>query len=273
MAFKFSLKIKGEGSSNGHYYVGKDGVAFKNLLIGGIEERVLNLEGKMLAAKGLEASERILKLHAIFFQRIISRTPRDESYHWIDAKGNLKHHKDDKDYIQDYWTITYNNMRITAKYLKDSCGCTFDKFNDKEEIEVIYKEFKKFLGKKSSSYWSGGKTIRALTVFNDYPKDKQHELRYHLLEFGGYMGDGIIKHNNRPHGVVGGHSIQAPAGMTALTEAEFKNGSFNVATNKLTSHLGNVQKVKSYSRLKTLLKGKVKFTQDDLAKIMEEYGV
>ena len=277
MAVQFSVRIKAEGKSNGRPYIGKDGKAVANLIIGAIEEQTLDITGKMIAMKGLEASERVLKLNAIFFQRVVSRTPRDETYHYRDKKGHLRTHKDDGDYIQDYWTAAYGTSSpISAKYLRDNCGCTFENFNDPSEIETIYKEFRRFLGKSTSAFFKngkGGRTFRGVRIYNDYPKDKQHELRYHLLEYGGYVGDGIIKEKERPHGVVGGRSIQAPAGMLALTKAEFEGQKFNIPTEDLFKYLKRVKKMKSYSTLKRLLKGHVRFTQDDLAKIMEVYGV
>lgn len=280
MGATFKIRVRTEGTSNRKAYVGKDGKKIRSIMIGALETRVLDLTGKMIVRSGLEASERTLWLNAIFFQRLVSRTPRDESYSYRDKEGHIHYHKDDKDYIQDYWTAKYWNYEgITAKYLRENCGCTFETINNKNEIKIIYQEFRnRFFGKEGSTgrknKESGKTTLKGVRIFCDYPKDKQHELRYHLLEYGGYVGDGIIKEGDKNyHGVIGGRSVQAPGGMTALTEAEFAAGNFSVSNADLIKYLGKITKVKSYESLKKLLKGKVKLSKADVAKIMELYGV
>ena len=279
----FSIKVKSEGTSNPKPYVGKDGKVFANLLIGAIETKVLDVTGRMIAQSGLEASERTLWLAAIFFQRIIARTPRDENYSYRDSKGNIHYHKDDKDYIQDYWTARYWNYQgITAKYLRENCGCTFETFNDTSEIEIIYKEFRnRFFGAEGSkgrkNKESGKTTLKSVRIYCDYPKDKYHELRYHLLEFGGYTGDGIIKKGDeRYHGVAGGRSIQAPSGMTAMTNAEFESGQFQVpigitSNADLLKNIGPKQNMTQ--ELKKILGRRKRLRADDVSRIMELYGV
>lgn len=279
----FKLTIKSEGTSHQHPYVGKNGKEFTDLMIGKVERTVMDITGKMVASAGLAASERVLWLGAIYFQRLISRTPRDEDYSYLDERGNIHYHKDDEDYIQDYWTARYWNYQgITAQYLRDSCGCTFETFNNQEEIEVIYKEFRaRFFGAEGSrgraNKESGKTTLKSLRFYCDYPKDKVHELRYHLLEYGGYKGDGIIKNGaERYHGVVNGHSVQAPKGMTALTNAEFMSGQFaapgkRYSNRNLLKYIGPTQNMSD--ELYQIFKGRTKLTNSDVEKIMSLYGV
>ena len=276
---KFKLTVKSEGVNQRTPYIGKDGKVFTNLMIGAIENNVLDLTGKMIAAKGLEASQRVLKLSAIYFQRVVSRTPRDETYTYYDKDGVKRTHKDDGDYIQDYWTARYwRYAPITAKYLRESCGCTFETFDNPKEIEIIYREFEKvFFGAEGSrgraNKESGKTTLKGIRINCEYPDDKQHRLRYHLLEYGGYTGDGIIKDGERYHGVIGGRSVQAPSGMKALTDAEFNSSQFKSSNENLTKYLKKLKKVKDVKSVQRLLKGKIKFSDSDIAKIMELYGV
>lgn len=282
MGATFKLRVRTEGTSNPKAYVGKDGNQISNLMIGSLETRALDFTGQMITQVGLEASERTLWFAAIYFQRLIARTPRDENYSYRDNKGNIHYHKDDEDYIQDYWTAKYWNYEgITAKYLRDNCGCKFDVVNNQKEIKTIYNEFRnRFFGAEGSkgraNKEAGKTTIKSIRIFCDYPKDKEHELRYHLLEYGGYIGDGIIKSGERYHGVVNGHSIQAPNGMTAMTDAEFKSGQFKapgkrVKTKNLLKHIG--RSLSMTKEIKKILKGKTKLSESDITKIMGLYGV
>jgi len=273
MGATFKIKIRQPGSSEVDTYIGNDGEVVSRLIEGAMENTVVDLTGKMVVLKGLEASERALYLNAIFFQRVVSRTPVDEDYITeINERGKPVMHKADNDFIRDYWTASYNRKSITAKYLMDSCGCTFEKFNDKDEVEKIYQEFRKFLGKSTSAFFKGTRTLRGVHIENTHPDKK----RYARLEYGEYEKDGSIKRASRPHGVKGGYSIQAPAGMYRVTEAEMMSGSFNVPTDKLMSYQSRVTKIKSKEQLKELnkyLKGKRKLTVSDIGKIARMYGV
>lgn len=290
MGATFKIRVRTEGTSNQKAYEGKDGKKFTNLMIGALENTALDLTGRMIAKSGLEASERTLWFNAIYFQRIISRTPRDEDYSYIDKNGKWqRHHGEDgsknyvNDHMQDFWTAKYWNYEgITAKYLRESCGCTFEKFNDPKEIKIIYKEFRdRFFGAQGSqgrkNKESGKTTLKSVRIFCDYPKDKQHELRYHLLEYGGYIGDGIIKSGDKYyHGVANGHSVQAPAGMTAKTNAEYEAGQFKVPGSEVSNKdlLKNIgPKREMPKELKEILKTKKQLSDSDVKKVMEFYGV
>ena len=279
----FKLTIKTEGTSRQRPYVGKDGEEFTNLMIGAIESQVINMTGKMIAKAGLEASERVLWLSAIYFQRLISRTPRDERYSYYNNENELITHKPDKDYMQDYWTARYWNYEgITAKYLREFCGCNFETFNDPREIEIIYREFRdRFFGAPGSrgraNKESGKTTLKSVRFYCDYPKDSQHELRFHLLEHGGYEGDGILKRGSkRYHGVVGDHSVQAPYGMVSMTNAEFVTGQFQIPSGRVKNK--NILKYIGLPQNVTKELDKVTFGRTVLAsslidEIMRVYGV
>ena len=288
----FQFTIRSQGSARVHPYKGKDGTVFENLLIGGIKSSVVNISGMMIAQAGLEASERVLWLGATYFQRLISRTPRDEDYKYYtrnDSSSRIKdfivhYHKADDDYMQDYWTARYWNYEgITAKYLRDSCGCNFENFNDPREIEIIYNEFRdRFFGTPGSrgraEKESGKKTLKEIRFWCDYPADDEHEIRFKLLEDGGYVGDGVIKRGpDRYHGVVNEHSIQAPAGMKAITYAEFMSGQFKAPNKRVhnKNYLKYIGPSVSYSKEleKIIGFGDKYISNSDIAKIMSLYGV
>ncbi len=283
MGVTFSIKVESQSNSKQKAYKGKDGKAANNVLIGALTTKVSDITGRMIVKKGIAASKRTLWLAAIYFQRLVSRTPRDEPYKYVDDKGYKKSHVADDDFIQDYWTAKYWNYKgITAKYLRKTCGCTFNTFNDQNEIKIIYKEFEnRFFGAEGSrgrkSKLLGKTTLKGIRIYCDYPKDKEYEVRFSLLEFGGYIGDGIIKNgDDKYHGVVGGKSIQAPKGMVALTEAEYNSGQFTVpgkeiANTKLIKNIGQKQNITD--ELKKIIGSRRKLTADDIEKIMELYGV
>jgi hypothetical protein len=289
MGATFKIRVRSEGTSNQKAYEGKDGKKFTNLMIGALENTTLDLTGRMVAKTGLEASERTLWFNAIYFQRIVARTPRDEDYTYIGKDGKTYYHKGEagspkyvNDHMQDFWTAKYWNYEpITAKYLRENCGCTFEKLNDPKEIKIIYKEFRnRFFGavgsKGRANKESGKTTLKSVRIFCDYPKDKQHELRYHYLEYGGYISDGVIKAGDKYfHGVVNKHSVQAPKGMTAITKAEYEAGQFQVPGSDIANKdlLKNIGPKRNMPKaLKDILK-KEKLSDSDVRKVMEFYGV
>lgn len=288
MPVSFVVKVKHQGRPTINSYIKESAGNKKSytkqkvvteIITGAIEEDILDLTGKMIVTKGIEASLRYLKLMAIFFQRVVSRTPFDEDYVKGFSSRNDKpivHYADD-DYIRDYWTISYGkNKPITAKYLIDNCGCTFVKFNDQNEIDIIYKELQRFLGKQGSLLRTGGRTIHGVHLENTHPDKK----RYAMLEYGMYSkNDSRIKKdsdNLRPHGLRGAYSIQAPAGMYRITEAEMKQGNFNVSTERLGKNQVRLQRIKTKAQLRELnkyLSEKKKLTVSDIGEIARLYGL
>ena len=60
---------------------------------------------------------RSLIIAAIFFQRVVSRTPYDEEYTY-QGKTKIITHEPDKDYTRDYWEISYFGNKETSAQLK-----------------------------------------------------------------------------------------------------------------------------------------------------------
>ena len=221
MAVSFKLKIKHQGSSRIDQYTGKDGKIISQKIVGAIEDSAYLVSGRRVFEAAQTHRERTLFLTAVFFQRVVSRTPLDEDYYFTDKDGDLKiHHKDD-DAVRDCWTASYNNKKITAKQLKD-LGVTFDRFNDEGEIRTIYETFR-----KAFVQGKGNRDIKVVHV------DNTHE-RFPQLEYGEYEHDGELKRGEKYyHGVQNGYSVQAPHGMLRITQAEFETMTLSMSTEKL----------------------------------------
>jgi len=147
---------------------------------------------------------------AIYFQRVVSRTPRDE--HWYDPETK-KSHAPDKDYIWKAWTIKYGRSSITSAEMGEDL---FDEFNDKYSINIIAEKLTLLYG--GHDVIANRKTrIKNIRIENLHP-------RFAMLEYGTYVPpDGSIKTGKErglPHGKFSGYSIQAPYGMERITRAE-----------------------------------------------------
>ena len=268
MACKFNLKLRHLGASQFDVSSSKDGKVIANKITGEIENIAYNAAGQMIAEKTEEATKRNLFLSAMFFQRVVARTPRDETYiTGVNNRGKLTAHKADDDYVQDCWTASYGNSKITAKELRENCGCEFLKFNDRTEVKKIYEQFLKMLGNRAVA--SGKATLRSVNIENT------HE-RFPMLEYGEYEHDGTIKSGEHyKHGVKNGYSIQAPVGMLRLTQQEFEDTAFNISTEDLMMNARKWQrglkKAGSFESVKKVLKGKSKISFKEACEIAEAY--
>ena len=270
MSVTFKLKIRHQGASQVESYVGKDGKVISKKIAGAIEDTAYDAAGQMIAEKMLEASKRNLFLAAMFFQRVVSRTPMDEDYMTgMNEREKITMHKADNDYVRDAWTASYNNFRITAKELREG-GCEFLKFNDRNEVKKIYNVFLSFLGKGNKGLLDGSIMLKGIRIEN------KHE-RFPMLEYGEYEHDGTVKVGEHfKHGVKGGYSVQAPVGMLRLTQQEFEETAFNIPTEELMTNSRKWQKnlVKSggIKRVTKLLKGKSRIGLKEMAEIAKEYN-
>lgn len=262
MAVKFKLRIKYSGASQIESYTGTDGKVVTEKITGTIENEVYDAAGKMITKSVEDATERNLFLAAIFFQRVVSRTPMDEDY-MTGVNDELKPvmHIADDDYVRDAWIASYGRKSISAKSLRENYGCEFIKFNNRNEVKIIYEQFKNLIGNR--------KNITRIRIANE------HE-RFPLLEYGEYKNDGSIKSGkNFKHGVKNGYSIQAPVGMLRLTQAEFEESAFNIPTEDLMKSGKNWQrglkKQGSLDNVKKVLKGKTKVSFKEACEIARLY--
>lgn len=258
MPAAFKIKLKYQGASRIEQYTDRDGKVFSESIAGAIEDRIATIAGSKIVEEMEKSRSRTLFLSAVFFQRVVSRTPLDEDYYYTDNKGNLVIHNKDDDVVRDCWVASYNRRKITAKQLRES-GITFDRFNDESEIRKIYEIFSKaFIQGK------GNRNIKSIRIENT------HE-RFPMLEYGEYLHDGDLKRGELYyHGVEGGYSVQAPHGMLRITEAEFLTMSLNTNSDDLIKNYvrrsQKLRKIPSGSKMNELKriinKGHVK--PDDL---------
>lgn len=160
----------------------------------------------------LQQNNRSIMQAAIFFQRVVSRTPIDEHYYDKDGKRG---HKPDKDYIWKSWEVKYWGKTLSAANIDRSF---FEEFDDKSSIFKIYHMLRELYG--GDDRLSARKTrIKNIRVENKHP-------RFALLEYGDYKpADSITikgpgKEEGRMHGKQRGYSVQAPYGMERITLAE-----------------------------------------------------
>lgn len=267
MPAAFKIKLKHQGASRIEQYTDRDGKAFSESIAGAIEDRIAAVAGSKIVEEKEKSRSRTLFLSAVFFQRVVSRTPLDEDYYYTDKDGNLVIHNKDDDVVRDCWVASYNKRKVTAKQFRDA-GLTFDVFNDESEIRAIYDVFcKTFIQGK------GNRNIKSIRIENT------HE-RFPMLEYGEYQHDGDLKRGELYyHGVVGGYSVQAPYGMLRITEAEFETMSLNMGSDELiksyVKRSQRLNKIPSASKMKELKKiiNKGHIRESDLDAIERIYGV
>ena len=264
---KIVIKHKHQGKTQIEPYIGDGGKIVYEKIKGAIEEDIFALEGKAIAGAFLQQSLKTLFISAMFFQRLVARTPLDEDY--IKGKSKkgkpLMHHADDER-IKDHWIASYRNKVFTSKYFQEK-GCTFERYNDRAEVLIIYNEFLSFLGKGRLA--KGEMVLRQVHIDNDSPY-------YPTLEYGEYVKDGTIKTGpKRKHGVTGGYSVQAPAGIYRYTRFELFSSLPTISINDLMSSGRNWQRgLKRTGSIKTLakfLQGKSHITFTEACEIARQY--
>lgn len=174
---------------------------------------------------------------ATYFQMLVSNTPIDEEYDFIESRvhygtseldlpktmedydekdidnqleNNKKiyliqhHHVPDDEYIRDFWVLHFKGMDF---YSKDYASSLFEKKSDKESAFVIADDIYK--------------KTKDLTDKSIAFSAENMNWRYNMLEYGGYQRDGEANVGSQygfEHGVKNKHSYQAPYGMKRLVD-------------------------------------------------------
>lgn len=164
---------------------------------------------------------------AVFFQRVVSRTPYDEQYvKRVDYTDPVTHevhqiktvHNPDKHSIRYSWCIAFGNNILTAQELNNDFPDMFFVFNSKSDIERIFDKLYRMVGDT---------TVRNVRTWHIYNTEFDTE-EYKDLEYGSYKKDSKYISQGKlsihhEHGVEGGYSVQAPAGMYRISLMEFMN--------------------------------------------------
>lgn len=157
-------------------------------------------------------------LLATFFQRVVARTPLDDSYSWVvyddEGKPHDCYHHADTNYCKWSWYMTTGRKRL--EYKADS-EALFNIVSDESAIQKIAQDIQKTFNCR--------KTGKLPEIYNDC----EH---YDVLEYGGgydWELSSSIKEDSkgRKHGVERMHSVQAPAGMWRITYAEYERAKQN----------------------------------------------
>lgn len=205
-------------------FTDKEGKAFSKTIVDEMNDglSVAVMGGLKRCAEFAEASS-VYKA-AVFFQRVVSRTPYDEKYvKTVEYTNPVTHevsriktvHNPDRHSIRYSWCIAFGNNVLTAQELNDESPDMFFTFNSKSDIDRIFDKLYRMVGDFTE------KTVRTWHVYNtEYDTEE-----YKDLEYGSYEKDSkyISKGNlsiHHEHGVENGFSVQAPAGMYRISLME-----------------------------------------------------
>lgn len=238
-------------------YVNENGkVVTEKKISNAFSNQLVQIASSVISENSAIEKERTLYMAAVFFQRVVNRTPVDEDYFFYDKKSNdMKVHKADNDSVRDSWKISGSGFSFFANDFKE-LGVSFDEFNNKSEIDKIY-EIIRVGARDSKSFF--------VTISNKHK-------RFSQLEFGEYLHDGDLKKGKKYyHGVADGYSVQAPYGMLRITQAEFGKIKLSSSTEKLIKSYVNrskrTTKIPSESKLKrlrSLIENKTHLTGSDI---------
>ncbi len=220
--------------------------------------------------------KRIIKLAAILFDRICSRTPMDEDYKGtlikeITDKGtgertlkeiSVEHHAD-KNFCRLDWKIQIGPRTITAYELWRSNNSLFEEYNKSKDIDYIADYFEHNFKKVDLKFFD----VLQVENMNDH---------FAKLEFGEYKQSEsqIFSGHKYKHGLKNHHSVQAPNGMMRLTLAELDRISQESRVKSLSRRYRSqrTSKVLNDTQLKSLSdavkKGKGYFTLSDMERIL-----
>lgn len=229
-----------------------------------------------LGKSAILTKKRIIKLAAILFDRLCSRTPMDEDYRGILIKEvtnkstgertskeiSVKHHAD-KNFCRLDWEIQIGPRKITAWELWRSNNSLFEVYNKSKDIDYIADYFEYNFKNVDLKFFD----VLQVENMNDH---------FAKLEFGEYkQSDGqIFSGRKYEHGLKNHHSVQAPNGMMRLTLAELDRISQGSRVKSLSRRYRNqrTSKVLNRTQLKSLSdavkKGKGYFTLSDMEEIL-----
>ena len=146
---------------------------------------------------------------AIFFHRVVYRTPLDEEY----KDENGRHHFPDEDKCRYCWFITDGKTLLTSKDLIDERYEVFDNFDDKDSLNYMFELFKKAFPFNKA----GNLNLKIGNTCNHFD----------VLEYGGIFkapnSTPIKKGDIYEHGVKNKRSVQAPVGMLRITRLELED--------------------------------------------------
>ena len=172
-----------------------------------LKEDIAAIVGDKVVESILQHNERVVAQAAVFFQRVVTRTPKDESY---------LGHTADTDFVWKHWKVLYWGKSVSAEEMGEDLFADEHDFDNKEKIQAVAKFIKERLFKGEEAFRKRKTRIRNIRFEN------KHD-RFPMLEYGSYKIKNSEKIKEGPkhyHGVQNGYSVQAPYGMERITLAE-----------------------------------------------------
>lgn len=254
-----SFHVVSAGNSTIEQYTNDNGKIVVKKHAGDTVDSLVRITGSKLSEYAYIEQLREIYMAAVFFQRVVNRTPVDEDYWYLDKKSDdMKFHRADNDSVRKSWAISGPGFRFYARDFMNN-GVSFDEFNSKSDIDKIYELIR-----------DSAKVENHFYIFIE----NFHE-RFAQLEFGEYLRDGDLKRGQKYyHGVERGYSIQAPYGMLRITKAEFGIMKLSSSTERLireyakrSSRLQKIPSKEKVKRLRSLMENKTHLSNSDIDSI------
>ncbi len=270
MAIAFNLKVKSANGFSTERVRVNDFKEASKLITTSIKNDITTVKGNLIVETVARHNERVLFQAAMFFQRAVTRTPKDEEY-----KGDVRgHHIPDDDYVWKHWTIKYWGKKVTAEEMGEELFSDEGLFNDPRIIRYVAEEIKEKLFGGEEKFSKRKTRIRNIRFENEHP-------RFAMLEYGGYQvsepppDKGPLHY----HGLQNGYSVQAPHGMLRITQAEMEQMRFDEFDKWLSNFKKNnrgIKRVPSKTMMKKLasvIGDKTHLTTKDIDAITKIYEV
>lgn len=250
--FSVSFKMKHFGKTSVVKKVREDGKEVSELVGELVKDNIATVVADVAVNTVRRHNDLVALKAAIFFQRVVSRTPKDETYY---DKRTKVYHKADKDFVWKSWKILYGSKSISAEELGENFF-TEDVFNNKVLINKLADIIKtRLMSTRNTAYEDRRTRVRSIRFENNHP-------RFPMLEYGTYeKADGDISEGPKySHGLVNHYSVQAPYGMYRITQAEIESMSLqdieNFSFRDYKARMGKlgVSKVPTSSQVKKLRK-------------------
>lgn len=256
---KMSFTVVSNGNSKIDQYVNNNGKVVVNKKAGDAVDSMVKIASSAISESSAVERQRTIYMAAVFFQRVVNRTPVDEDYWYLDKKSDdMKFHRADEDSVRETWKIFGPGFEFTARDFMNN-GVSFDEFNSKSDIDKIYESIRDTV--------DGNRNFFIII-------ENVHK-RFSELEFGEYLRDGDLKKGQKYyHGVERGYSVQAPYGMLRITQAEFGRIKLSSNTEKLirdyVRRSARVTKIPSKAkvkRLRSLIENRTHLSNSDIDSI------
>lgn len=277
MSSSWSIKLKtADGFTSKKVLRKGDDKMVSQLVTSSIKNDVAVMVAKAVEETVLQHNERVVTQAAIFFQRVVTRTPKDETYYDPTVKV---FHKADDDYVWKHWTIKYWRRSLTAEEIGAKYFENEKDFNNKAKIQAIANIIKeKLFNFKSYDFEHRPTRIKGIRFENTHPRFAQ--LEYGMYEWNDTKAKKGVS-SKHYHGIQNQHSVQAPYGMYRITQAEMESMSiedydaWSSRTYKADMKKKGVTRVPSKEQMRKLvsiIEDKTHLSDSDIDAVLQIWG-